>query len=356
MRPLEASPARDAIRILDQTLLPHEERWVEITSSEGAAEAIRAMQVRGAPLIGITAAYGMALGARRDPSEEAVRACSRMLAATRPTAVNLQRALVRVGSWISLAPPRERAAAAWAEAGRIAEEEVAHCRAIGDHGLTLLRELHSRAGGRRPVRVLTHCNAGWLATLEYGTALAPVYRAHEEGLPVAVIAGETRPRNQGWLTAWELQRAGIPVTVVADNATGLLMQRGEVDVVLVGTDRTARNGDVANKIGTWLTALAARDAGVPFHAAVPSSSIDWAARDGAAIPIEEREAGEVTHVSGTASDGRRTTVRLAPGGVAIRNPGFDVTPARLVTGLITERGNAEASEAGLLRLFPEQAR
>lgn len=356
MRPLEVSPVRDAIRILDQTLLPHEECWVEISTAEGAAEAIRAMQVRGAPLIGITAAYGLALGVRRDPSEEAVRACSRMLAATRPTAVNLQRALARVASWMPLAPLRERAAAAWAEAGRIADEEVAYCRAIGDHGLNLLRELHSRAGGRRPLKVLTHCNAGWLATLEYGTALAPVYRAQEEGLPVEVIADETRPRNQGWLTAWELQRAGLPVTVVTDNASGLLLQQGEVDIVLVGTDRTARNGDVANKIGTWLKALAAHAGRVPFYAAVPSSSIDWAARDGSAIPIEEREADEVTHITGIASDGRRTSVRLAPGGVAIRNPGFDVTPAHLLTGLITERGVAEASEAGLLRLFPEQAR
>lgn len=355
MRPLEASPDRDRIRILDQTLLPHAERWVEITTAEGAANAIRTMQVRGAPLIGVTAAYGLALGVRTDPSDRALDACAGMLAATRPTAVNLQAALVRVGSWMRIVPPRERAAAAWSEAGRIASEEAAFSRAIGDHGLALLREIHARLGGSRPVRVLTHCNAGWLATLEYGTALAPVYRAHEEGLPVEVFADETRPRNQGWLTAWELSRAGIPVTVVADNASGPLLQRGEVDIALVGTDRTARNGDVCNKIGTWLKALAADAAGVPCYAAVPSSSIDWSAANGDEIPIEERAAEELTHVAGISADGRHAEVRLAPGGVAVRNPAFDVTPARYLTGLITERGVTEASEAGILRLFAEQA-
>jgi len=356
MRPLRVAPDGRSITILDQTLLPHEEEWRTLRTLDEVAEAIREMRVRGAPLIGVTAAYGLALALQDDDSPARAAAAETVLAATRPTAVNLRWALGRVARAAREAPAGERAASALAEAGRIAAEDVAACRAIGDHGLAILRRLHREAGGERPVRVLTHCNAGWLATLEYGTALAPVYRAVEEGLPVEVWVDETRPRNQGWLTAWELGRQGIPHTVVTDNASGHLLQRGEVDLVLVGTDRTARNGDVCNKVGTWLKALAADEAGVPFYAAVPSSSIDWSAPDGRAIPIEERGADEVSAVRGRDADGRLVTVGLGQAGTAVRNIAFDVTPARYVTGLLTERGTCPASEAGLRGLFPEAAR
>jgi len=354
VRPLVASPDGSAISILDQTRLPHEEEWRRLDSLEAVATAIRTMQVRGAPLIGITAAYGLAIALRIDASDQALGEAAAVLRATRPTAINLRWAVERVSGAARAVPRADRARIAWAEAGAIAAEDIAACRAIGDHGLGLLRRLHQAQGGGRPVRVLTHCNAGWLAALEYGTALAPVYRAAEEGLPVEVWVDETRPRNQGWLTAWELGQRGVPHAVVTDNASGHLLQRGEVDIVLVGTDRTARNGDVCNKVGTWLKALAADEAGVPFYAAVPSSSIDWSLADGRAIPIEERESGEVTHVHGLDGTGRVTAVALGPAGTPVRNIGFDVTPARYLTGLITERGVAAASEAGLLALFPEQ--
>jgi methylthioribose-1-phosphate isomerase len=252
----------------------------------------------------------------------------------------------------AVAPPN-RALRAFQEAEAIALEDVAACRAIGDHGVPLIRRLLLASGSARPVQVLTHCNAGWLAALEYGTALAPGYRAHEEGLPVHVWVDETRPRNQGWLTAWELGRAGVPHTVVTDNASGHLLQRGEVDIVLVGADRVARNGDVCNKVGTWLKALAADAAGVPFHVAAPGSSVDWARADGRSIPIEERGPEEVTDSRGIGTTGEPVTIRLAPAGTPVRNLAFDVTPARYVAGLITERGVCPASEAGLVGLFPE---
>lgn len=334
LRPLVTDPAHRTVRILDQTLLPDGERWVSLDTVSDAARAIATMQVRGAPLIGITAAYGVAIGMRADPGVPALDHALAALGATRPTAANLRWALDRMARALRPLPPAARGDAAWAEATTIADEDVATCRAIGDHGLARLRALSPT--GLRPLQVMTHCNAGWLATLEYGTALAPVYRAMETGVPVHVWVSETRPRNQGWLTAWELGRAGIPFTVIADNAAGHLLQRGEVDIVIVGTDRTTRAGDVCNKVGTLLKALAARDAGVPFHAAVPSASIDWTIRDWRAIPIEQRATEELT-------------TRPVPG----CNPAFDVTPATLVTGLITERGCCAATEAGLLSLFPE---
>jgi methylthioribose-1-phosphate isomerase len=268
--------------------------------------------------------------------------------------VNLAWAVAAVRGAVLAGPHDQRVQSAYAAAEALAQAEAAACRAIGDHGLELIREVGQRLGPERPVQILTHCNAGWLATMEYGTALASVYRAHEEGIPAHVWVAETRPRNQGWLTAWELGAAGVPHTVVADNASGHLLQRGEVDLVFVGTDRTTRGGDVCNKVGTYLRALAARDAGVPFYVAAPSSSIDWTIKDGMAIPIEERSADEMTHVRGLGPDGRTATVQVAPPDTAVRNFAFDVTPARLVTGLITERGICAASEAGLLGLFPER--
>ena len=353
-RPLRLRPDGWSIEILDQTLLPHREEWVHLTTLQQAVDAIATMQVRGAPLIGVTAAYGLCLALTANASDRALEQATASLLASRPTAVNLAWAVAVVRRAALANGPDQRVRNAYAAAQALAESEAAACRAIGDHGLDLIRDVGDRSSHERPVQILTHCNAGWLATMEYGTALAPVYRAHEEGIPVHVWVAETRPRNQGWLTAWELGVAGISHTVVADNASGHLLQRGEVDLVFVGTDRTTRGGDVCNKVGTCLRALAARDAGVPFYVAAPSSSIDWTITDGMAIPIEERSADEVTHVRGLGPDGRPATVQVAPPGTAVRNFAFDVTPARLVTGLITERGICAASEAGLLGLFPER--
>jgi methylthioribose-1-phosphate isomerase len=296
------------------------------------------MRVRGAPLIGVAAAYGVSLALRADPSDASLGAALVTLGATRPTAVNLRWALERMAGVLRPAAPADRAGRAYAEAAAMAEEDVDVCRRLGEHGERLLQGAWEAAGGDRPLNVLTHCNAGWLATVDWGTALAPVYRAHEAGMPVHVWVDETRPRNQGLLTAWELAQHGVPHTVVVDNAGGLLMRRGQVDLCLVGTDRTTRAGEVANKIGTYLKALAARDNRVPFYVAAPSSSIDWTLADGAAIPIEERDRAELGY---------------DPAVPAI-NPAFDVTPASLVTALVTERGVCEASEAGLRRLFPEE--
>jgi methylthioribose-1-phosphate isomerase len=326
-----------AVMVIDQTALPGRFAEVRLATLEQAATAIRTMQVRGAPLIGVTAAYGMALGLGADPSDQGVARAAATLCATRPTAINLGWATARIADLVRPLPPAERASAAWAAAGEMAEAEVAACEAIGRHGAELLRaRLASRQGGE-PLNVLTHCNAGWLATVDWGTALAPIYRLHDEGAPLHVWVSETRPRNQGLLTAWELGEHGVPYTLIVDNAAGLLMQRGRVDLCLVGTDRTLRRGDVTNKIGTYLKALAAKESEVPFYAAVPSPSIDWSLSEAAAIPIEERDPREV----------------LTTPGVAAHNPGFDITPARLVTGLITERGVCYASEEGLLTLFPE---
>ncbi|MBI4182416.1 MAG: S-methyl-5-thioribose-1-phosphate isomerase [Proteobacteria bacterium] len=350
-------PAEDgwSVMIIDQTLLPHRFARVRLASLDDAARAIRTMQVRGAPLIGATAAYGLALAARADPSDESLEAAASALLATRPTAVNLRWAIDEMLAALRNVSREARAARAYARAREICEADVATNRAIGGHGLPLIRAAHARKDG--PVNLLTHCNAGWLATVDFGTALAPVYLAHDSGLPVHVWVDETRPRNQGAaLTAWELSRHGVPHTVVADNAGGHLMQHGRVDLCIVGTDRTTAAGDVCNKIGTYLKALAARDNGVPFYVALPSSTIDWAIADGlASVPIEERAPEEVTHISGLADDGRVTRIRLTPEGSPAANHAFDVTPARLVSGLITERGVCAASRQGLLSLFPERA-
>ena len=349
------------VGIIDQTLLPHAFRTRPLCSAGDAAEAIAEMRVRGAPLIGATAAYGMALALREDPSDAALDDAVRLLAATRPTGANLLWALQRVQRRLRPLTPDRRAAAAYAEAAAICDEDVAMNRRIGEHGLGLIRELRDarRNTGRAgdTFHILTHCNAGWLATVDWGTALAPIYRAHDAGIPVHVWVDETRPRNQGAaLTAWELRAHGVPHDVIVDNAGGHLMQRGLVDLCLTGTDRTARNGDVCNKIGTYLKALAAHDNGVPFYVALPGPTIDWTLADGVnGIPIEERDAREVTEVAGCLADGTLARVRVTPPGVGARNFAFDVTPARLVSGLLTERGVCAASEAGLRALYPEAA-
>ena len=345
-----------AVWVIDQTLLPHRFETRSLSSVEDAAAAISTMVVRGAPLIGVTGAYGLMLALQVDPADGALAAAFEQLNATRPTAVNLRWALERVRERVSPLPEAERAAAARQEAGAIAAEDVAMCEAIGEHGLRLFQQLAAARSAERqgePLNVLTHCNAGWLATVDWGTALAPIYKAHRAGLPIHVWVDETRPRNQGAsLTAYELAKEGVPHTVIVDNAGGHLMQHGQVDAVIVGTDRTTRRGDVCNKIGTYLKALAAHDNGVPFYVALPASTIDWTIGDGVAeIPIEARSAEEVTHIQGRAPDGAITTVQLTPTGSAGFNPAFDVTPARLVTGLITERGVAAATEAGLRELY-----
>jgi methylthioribose-1-phosphate isomerase len=343
-----------SVEIIDQTRLPHEFVVARLASVDAAAHAIRAMQVRGAPLIGATAAYGMWLALRADASDTNLRKAASTLLATRPTAINLRWAVDRMTAWLEPLAESERAAAARARAAEICDEDVAINQGIAAAGLPIIREIAARKAPGERVNILTHCNAGWLATVDVGTATAPIYAAHDAGVPIHVWVDETRPRNQGSsLTAWELLNHGVPHTVIADNAGGHVMQHGGVDMVIVGTDRTTASGDVCNKIGTYLKALAARDNGVPFYVALPSPTIDWRVRDGVReIPIENRSAGEVTHISGRLPDGSIATVALTPEGSPAANPAFDVTPARLVTGLITERGVAEASEAGLRALFP----
>ncbi|WP_055038971.1 S-methyl-5-thioribose-1-phosphate isomerase [Blastochloris viridis] len=344
------------IGIIDQTRLPHAFETLTLRTLDDAAVAIRTMQVRGAPLIGAAAAYGLALGLTEDATDLGLERAHRRLIETRPTAVNLRWALGRVVDAVCALPPEVRVATAFAEADALAEEDVAINAAIGRFGAELIKEIAGRKPGQ-VVNILTHCNAGWLATVDWGTATAPIYQAFAAGIPLHVFVDETRPRNQGaFLTAWELGRAGVPHTVIADNAGGHFMQHGMVDLAIVGTDRTTRTGDVCNKIGTYLKALAANDCGVPFYVALPSSTIDWTLTDGRDIPIEERSGAEVTHIAGRTKDGAIATVQLTPDGSKVANPGFDVTPARLVTGLITERGIAPATEQGLLRLFPERAR
>ena len=348
-------PEDGAVAVIDQTRLPFELVTKHLLSMTDAAEAISTMVVRGAPLIGATAAYGVALAMAADPSDASLDEAVRVIGATRPTAVNLRWALDRMESRLRGRSPDERSAFAFAEAGRIAEEDVECCRAIGEHGASIIREIAERKAG--PVNILTHCNAGWLAAIDWGTALAPVYVAHEAGVPLHVWVDETRPRNQGAaLTAFELGGHGVPHTVIADNAGGHLMQHGEVDLCIVGSDRTTATGDVGNKIGTYLKALAARDNGIPFYAALPFSTIDWSLKDGVAeIPIEERSTRELTHMRGRTEGGELETVEIVAPGSPAANPAFDVTPARLVTGIITERGVALASREGLLALYPEQA-
>jgi methylthioribose-1-phosphate isomerase len=356
-RTIWLDPDGSSVGIIDQTRLPHEFKTVRLTSLDEAAHAIRAMLVRGAPLIGATAAYGLWLALRADASDAGLRHAQATLLATRPTAVNLRWALDRAFAHVQPLPPAARGAAAREFAAMICDEDVAINRAIGEAGRPLLREIAARKPAGRPLNILTHCNAGWLCAVDWGTATAPLYRAHDDGLPVHVWVDETRPRNQGAsLTAWELLNHGVPHTVIVDNAGGHLMQHGEVDLVIVGTDRTTAHGDVCNKIGTYLKALAAHDNGVPFYVAAPSPSIDWTIRDGLReIPIEERAASEVTRLTGRLDDGRIATITVTPEGSPAANPAFDVTPARLVTGLITERGVARANAAGLRQLFPEKA-
>ncbi len=352
-RTIASLPDRSGIVIIDQTRLPFRYELRTLYTLADVAETISVMRVRGAPLIGATAAYGVAVAMNADCSDAALDAACVTLAATRPTAVNLAWALGRMRVCLQLLPPAERRIAAWVEAAAICDEDVALNQAIGRHGAGLIRAIAERKTG--PVNILTHCNAGWLATVDWGTALAPIYTAFDAGIPVHVWVDETRPRNQGAsLTAWELKQHGVPHTVIADNAGGHLMQHGRVDLCLVGTDRTAANGDVANKIGTYLKALAAHDNTVPFYVALPGPTIDWSLADGRAIPIEERRADEVTCLTGETEAGDLVTVRVTPEGSPAANPAFDVTPARLVTGLITERGVCAASRAGLLSLYPER--
>ena len=341
-----------SVRIFDQTKLPWALEVSRLTTRDQAAHAIRSMQTRGAPLIGAVAAYGLCLALREDASTDAMERDAAQLAETRPTAINLRWALDRMLIRLRNTAVSDRVAVAYTEALSIADEDAAQNEAIGRHGLPLI-ETHA-AKGR--VNVLTHCNAGWLATVDWGTALAPIYMAHDAGIDIHVWVDETRPRNQGAaLTAWELGSHGVKHTVIADNAGGHLMQHGMVDLAIVGTDRVTRTGDVANKIGTYLKALAARDNEVPFWVALPSTTIDWTVADGIReIPIEERSAAEVTDVTGRMDDGTIATVRVAAAGSPGANPAFDVTPSRLVTGLITERGRCDASAEGLLGLFPEQ--
>jgi len=336
-----------ATEIIDQTLLPHELRWCTLQSLHEYCHAIASMQVRGAPLIGITAAFGLAQALQLDSSDAALEEAARRLVATRPTAVNLHWAVERVRESVQPLPPTQRARRALELARRLRAEDIANCARIGEHGLQLLRRLPTRG----PLNILTHCNAGWLATVQWGTALAPVYKAHECGLEVHVWVSETRPRNQGtFLTAWELQQAGVPCTVVADNACGLLLQQGRVDCVIVGSDRTAANGDVCNKVGTYLKALAARANRVPFYVALPESTIDWQCPSGAEIPIEERGAREVLSLVGRSSTGEPAELALAGAETRAANPAFDITPAELVDGLITEHGVVAAGPEGLAEL------
>jgi methylthioribose-1-phosphate isomerase len=341
----------DAFGIIDQTRLPHEFVTLTLRSAGDAAVAIKTMQTRGAPLIGAVAAYGLALAVRADPSDENLTATHDTLAETRPTAINLCWALKRMCDALRNHPREARATLAWKEAAAIADEDAAMCEAIGRNGLQIIRDLHKAKG--RKLNILTHCNAGWLATVDWGTALAPIYMAHDEGIPLHVWVDETRPRNQGAsLTAFELGAHGVNHTIIADNAGGHYMQAGQVDMCIVGTDRVTANGDVANKIGTYLKALAAKDNGVPFYVALPSSTIDWTLASGRDIPIEERSSDELLKMTGRTPSGTIQTVEIAAPGSPGANPGFDVTPARLVTGLITERGACAATEQGLRSLFP----
>ena len=356
MRTIWPSAVGDAVEIIDQTRLPHEFVIARLATLADAATAIRAMLVRGAPLIGATAAWGTWLALRVDSSDAGLAHAHATLLATRPTAVNLRWALDRVRTYVTPLAPAQRATAARELAAVICDEDVGLNRGIAAAGLPLIRDIAARKEPGKPVNILTHCNAGWLATVDVGTATAPIYAAHDAGIPLHVWVDETRPRNQGAsLTAWELLNHGVPHTVIADNAGGHLMQHAEVDLVVVGTDRTTATGDVCNKIGTYLKALAAHDNGIPFYVAAPSPSIDWTLRSGLGeIPIEQRNARELTHIAGRREDGSVTTVALLPEGSRAANPAFDVTPARLVTGLITERGVCAATADGLKRLFPEK--
>lgn len=346
-----------AIKIIDQTKLPHEFVVIRLENVEEAAMAIKNMLVRGAPLIGATAAYGVALAMNHNPSNRNLTQACNNLFRTRPTAVNLRWALEDMRKTLSPLKPEKRKEAAYRRAAEICDQDVEICSAIGEHGLVIIKEAWKNKGQAEKVNILTHCNAGWLATVDWGTALAPVYKAYDSGIPIHVWVDETRPRNQGAsLTAWELGQHGIEHTVVVDNVGGHLMQHGMVDLCITGTDRTTYTGDVCNKIGTYLKALAAHDNGLPFYVGLPSPTIDWTVRNGIRdIPIEERNKSEVMVMSGRTDNGNVTNVKLTPEGSDAANYAFDVTPRRLITGLITERGVCDASEDGLKALFPEMA-
>ena len=346
-----------SVAAIDQRRLPHDFVVARLQTCDAASDAIRSMLVRGAPLIGATAAYGIALAMRADASDTALDRACKELVATRPTAINLKWALDAMRSMLRPLPPSERMAAAYSRAGEIAEDDIAINKGIGRHGLGLIEAIAARKKPGARVNVLTHCNAGWLATVDWGTATAPIYLAHDGGIAIHVWVDETRPRNQGAsLTAWELGHHGVPHTVIPDNTGGHLMQHGMIDLVITGTDRVTAQGDVCNKIGTYLKALAAHDNGVPFYVALPSPTIDFSVDDGIReIPIEQRGPEEVTHMTGRTADGRIETVRIVPEGSPVANYGFDVTPARLVTGLITERGVIAATRESLKQAFPERA-
>jgi methylthioribose-1-phosphate isomerase len=346
-----------AVDIIDQTKFPHVFETVTLRSPEEAAIAIKDMLVRGAPLIGVTAAYGMALAMRQDASDDAMKNAYELLVRTRPTAINLKWALDEMVRVLKPLPPARRSAAAYARAAAIADEDVAINQAIGRHGFEIIKQIAARKEPGETINILTHCNAGWLATVDWGTATAPIYTAHDAGLSVHVWVDETRPRNQGAsLTAWELLHHGVPHTVIPDNTGGHLMQHGMVDMAIVGTDRTTAQGDVCNKIGTYLKALAAHDNGVPFFVALPSPTIDFTVMDGVKeIPIEQRGGHEVSHMTGRTGDGRIETVEIVPKGSKVANFAFDVTPARYVTGLITERGVVAANRKAIAAAFPERA-
>jgi methylthioribose-1-phosphate isomerase len=355
-RTIWVEPDGASVAVIDQTQLPHRFAVARLTSLEEVTRAIETMQVRGAPLIGAAAAYGICLALRIDASDASLERAYTRLITTRPTAVNLKWALDEMAAAVRNRTHADRLAAAWRRAGEICDEDVAINRAIGRHGVKLIEAMAAGKKPGKPVNVLTHCNAGWLATVDIGTATAPIYLAHDQGLPVHVWVDETRPRNQGAaLTAWELGQHGVPHTVIADNTGGHLMQRGLVDMAIVGTDRVAANGDVCNKIGTYLKALAANDTGVPFYVALPSPTIDFSVASGSEIPIEQRSGEEVAAIAGKAADGRIETVRLVPDGSPVANYAFDVTPARLVTGLITERGVLAPTAAALAGAFAERA-
>ncbi|MGC1351289.1 MAG: S-methyl-5-thioribose-1-phosphate isomerase [Xanthobacteraceae bacterium] len=357
MRSIWLEPDGWSVGVVDQTALPHRLLTARLTTLADAAHAISAMVIRGAPLIGATAAYGMALALREDASDEGLERAYATLLATRPTAINLKWALDEMMAVVRNRPRAERTTAAYRRAAEISEEDIAINTGIAKSGLPLIEAIAAKKPPGERVNVLTHCNAGWLAAVDVGTATAPIYMAYDKGVPIHVFADETRPRNQGAsLTAWELGRHGVPHTLIADNTGGHLMQHGLVDIVIVGTDRVTANGDVCNKIGTYLKALAARDNGVPFYVALPSPTIDFTVSDGVAeIPIEQRSGDEVATMTGRAADGRIETVWIAPPDTPVANYGFDVTPARLVTGLITERGVIAASRAALAGAFPERA-
>ncbi len=353
-RSLWWNETRGVLEIIDQTWLPYDFRTIQVVTLQDFADAIREMKVRGAPLIGATAAYGVARAMESDPSDANIERTWNFLEATRPTAINLKWALNRCRDALLPLPESDRAASALKLAHLIADEDVQINKKVGQHGLEIILKIAQRKNNGDPVRILTHCNAGWLATVDWGTATSPIYQAHDMGLNLHVWVDETRPRNQGAITAWELGKHGVPHTYIVDNAGGHLMQHGMVDLVITGTDRTTRCGDVCNKIGTYLKALAAKDNDVPFYVALPSSTIDWTVRNGLMeIPIEERSDAEISNIQGISAAGKVGAVTVTPEGTPVGNPAFDVTPSRLVTGLITERGLCDASETGLLSLFPE---